>query len=66
MDSVKDTAQEDTRSQPWKDWVQDELDARKKADTTEAGRKKQENLAKAFIRKNDDDDEEAYDTNKSG
>jgi len=65
MDSVN--TQEDTRSQPWKDWVQEELEARKTADKTEEGRKKQEELAKAFMKKNDEEeDDEAYDSNKAG
>ncbi|KAI4869536.1 hypothetical protein F4820DRAFT_406935 [Hypoxylon rubiginosum] len=60
----------DTRSQPWKQWVQEELDARKRADKTEEGRKAQENRAKAYIRKtdDDDDDDEGYESprNKAG
>lgn len=65
MDSAREQ-QEDTRAQPWQDWVKAELEARKKADETDEGRKKQEELAKAFIRKNDEDENEAYDTNKAG
>ncbi len=57
---------EDTREQPWKKWAKEELDARKKANKTEEGRKVQEERLKAYIRKNDEDESEAYDTNKAG
>ncbi|KAI1378293.1 hypothetical protein F4677DRAFT_412810 [Hypoxylon crocopeplum] len=58
----------DARSQPWKQWVQEELDARKKADETEEGRKVLDERVKAYIRKNDGGDEEGYESprNKAG
>ncbi|KAK4244752.1 hypothetical protein C7999DRAFT_34895 [Corynascus novoguineensis] len=58
--------QQDLRQQPWKDWVKQELQAREKAEETEEGRKALEEKAKAYIRKNDEDESEAYDTNKAG
>lgn len=40
--------QRDARSQPWKEWIKEELEARKKADTTEEGRRAQEERIKAY------------------
>jgi len=40
--------QRDARNQPWKEWIKEELEARKKADTTEEGRKAQEERIKAY------------------
>jgi len=53
MDHTNDST-EVTRSQPWKEWVKEELEARKKADMTEEGRKAQEERVKAYTREHDD------------
>jgi hypothetical protein len=66
MDNPEQQKPEDPRQQPWKNWVKEELEAREKAAETEEGRKALEEKAKAYIRKNDDEESEAYDTNKAG
>lgn len=65
MDPFQHNAQ-DTRTQPWKQWVQQELDARKKADETEDGRKAQEDRVKAYIQKTDGGNEGEGSNNKAG
>ncbi|RYP03970.1 hypothetical protein DL765_010349 [Monosporascus sp. GIB2] len=58
---------EDTRSQPWKEWAEKELEARRKAEETEEGRKEQEAREQAYLR-NGKDDGQAYESpgNKAG
>ncbi|KAJ2902098.1 hypothetical protein MKZ38_001007 [Zalerion maritima] len=58
---------EDTRSQPWKEWVEEELEARKEADATEEGRAAQEERVHAYMEGNHDEDA-AYESpaNKAG
>ncbi|KAI0453558.1 hypothetical protein F5B21DRAFT_479093 [Xylaria acuta] len=62
------TIEEDTRSQPWKEWVEAELSARKKADETEEGRMAQEARVQAYINTNNEDKESEYESlgNKAG
>lgn len=44
----QDISDGDNRVQPWKAWVQEELQLRKEADKTEAGRASQEDRIRAF------------------
>ncbi|KAI9155596.1 hypothetical protein HJFPF1_08182 [Paramyrothecium foliicola] len=43
-----DSDDEDERTQPWKEWVEEELKARRDADKTEEGRRKLEERIKAY------------------
>lgn len=52
MDPFASNGEEDTRGQPWKLWVEEELEARKKADKTEEGRQAQEERTEAYNRRN--------------
>ena len=40
--------QDDSRKQPWKEWIQQEIGARKKADETEEGRRIQRERIRAY------------------
>jgi len=65
MDPTENNTSEDTRDQPWKQWVEDELKTRKKADEIPEGRPAQEERVQAFKKKSD---EGSYDdsSNKAG
>ncbi|KAK0744938.1 hypothetical protein B0T21DRAFT_448026 [Apiosordaria backusii] len=54
MDTCNDKQQEDLRKQPWREWIKEELEARKKADETEEGRKALEEKAKAYFQQNEE------------
>ncbi len=56
----------DTRDQPWKAWVKEELEARKKADETEAGRREQEERVRAFEKDQQSSGTEPSVGNKAG
>lgn len=66
---VSSNQNEDQRSQPWKKWVKDELEARRKA--AEIADKKESNAAKPKKPNPDEDDEDDEDddddfVNKAG
>jgi hypothetical protein len=64
--SKRDSRKEDGRSQPWKDWVEEELKARRDAEKTREGRRDMEKKLEEYRKKRSGQKTDNDGSNKAG